>query len=43
MLKIMNDKSVPMNYKAILKEYASSGFRILAIGHRKIEKEWNNL
>lgn len=43
MVKIMNDKSVPTNYKAILKEYASSGFRILAIGHRKIEKEWNNL
>ena len=38
MLTIMNEKSVPNNYKQILKDYASSGFRILAIGHRKIEK-----
>ena len=40
MLKIMNEKSVPANYKEVLKEYASSGFRILAIAHRKIEGNW---
>jgi len=41
MLKIMNEKSVPANYKEVLKEYASSGFRILAIAHRKIEGDWS--
>ena len=43
MVKIMNEKSVPVNYKEVLKEYASSGFRILAIAHRKIERDWSKL
>ena len=38
--RIMDEKSVPANYKEVLKEYASSGFRILAIAHRKIEGNW---
>ena len=40
MLRIMDEKSVPANYREVLKKYASSGFRILAIAHRKIEGNW---
>ena len=42
MLGILEEKSVPADYKQVLKEYASSGFRILAIAHRKIG-EWKAL
>lgn len=38
MAKIFDPFTVPINYEEILKEYASSGFRILAIGSRKIDK-----
>jgi cation-transporting ATPase 13A3/4/5 len=39
MLSIMNPSSVPQDYKQKLKEYASSGFRILAIANKILEKE----
>lgn len=42
MLGIMDERSVPVSYKQVLKEYASSGFRILAIAHRKVEA-WKKL
>lgn len=38
MLQIMNKESVPESYHATLKEYASRGFRVLAIASKKIEK-----
>ena len=38
MAKIFDPSTVPFNYDEILKQYASSGFRILAIGSRRIDK-----
>lgn len=39
MLSIMDPSSVPEDYRKKLKEYASSGFRILAIANKTLEKE----
>jgi magnesium-transporting ATPase (P-type) len=36
MITIMNQESIPANYKETLKEYASHGFRVLAIGYKSI-------
>jgi magnesium-transporting ATPase (P-type) len=36
MLTIMNENSIPKNYQEILKEYASHGFRVLAIASKSI-------
>ena len=39
MLKIFRPESVPKDYEETLKEYASHGFRVLAIGSRRIKEE----
>lgn len=39
MLQIMDQSSVPDNYKDILKEYASKGFRVLAIASKAIKDD----
>lgn len=36
MLTIMKKSSIPKNYNEILKEYASHGFRVLAIASKPI-------
>ena len=36
MLKIFNPATVPKDYEETLKEYASSGLRVLAIGSKPI-------
>ena len=38
MLSIFHRSSVPENYHQMLKYYASQGFRILAIGSRRLKK-----
>lgn len=38
MLDIFKKDTVPSNYEATLKQYASQGFRVLAIGSKKISK-----
>lgn len=42
MLSIMRKDSVPKDYNEQLKRYAASGFRILAIGSKKIT-EWKGV
>ena len=42
MLSIMSKDSVPKDYHEQLKKYAASGFRILAIGSKKIS-EWKGV
>ena len=37
MIDIFKKQTVPSNYADKLKEYASQGFRVLAIGSRKID------
>lgn len=37
MLTAMNPSSVPKNYQEVLKEYASHGFRVLAIASKSLE------
>lgn len=37
MLKIFLEDTVPKNYDEILREYTSQGYRVLAIGHRKVD------
>lgn len=37
MFSIFDGESVPKNYHRILKRYTCLGFRVLAIGHRKID------
>lgn len=39
MLQIMDKSTIPDNYHQVLKEYASSGFRVLAIASKKITKD----
>lgn len=39
MLQIMNKNSIPDSYHQTLKEYASRGFRVLAIASKKINKD----
>jgi magnesium-transporting ATPase (P-type) len=39
MLTIMKPSTIPSNYNETLKEYASHGFRVLAIGSRTIPIE----
>ena len=39
MLKIFKPSTVPNDYEETLKEYASRGFRVLAIGSRMIKEE----
>lgn len=39
MLTIMKKNSIPKNYNDILKEYASHGFRVLAIASKTITEE----
>lgn len=39
MFSIFDEESVPKNYHRILKRYTCLGFRVLAIGHRKIEEK----
>lgn len=36
MLTIMKKNSIPKNYNEILKEYASHGFRVLAIASKPV-------
>ncbi len=43
MLQIMNKDSVPDSYHDTLKEYASRGFRVLAIASKKITKDPRDL
>lgn len=38
LVRIMRPSSVPKNYDEILKSYASEGFRVLAIGHKRLNK-----
>ena len=39
MLNIMRNSSIPKNYNEMLKEYASHGFRVLAIASKNITEE----
>lgn len=43
MQSIMNQRSIPSNYKSKLREFASSGFRILAIGSKVLSEDWKNM
>lgn len=43
MLQIMNKSTIPDNYHQILKEYASRGFRVLAVASKKITKDPKNI
>lgn len=43
MLQIMDKSTIPTNYHEVLKEYASSGFRVLAIASKKISKDPKNI
>jgi magnesium-transporting ATPase (P-type) len=36
MFTIMDKRSIPSDYEAILKQYASHGFRVLAIASKSI-------
>lgn len=38
MIDIFKKQTVPSNYNDVLKEYASQGFRVLAIGSKKVDK-----
>lgn len=38
MLTIMKSSSVPKNYNEVLKEYASHGFRVLALASKNLNK-----
>ena len=38
----MSPASVPKNYNSKLREFASSGFRILAIGSKKLNGDWRS-
>jgi cation-transporting P-type ATPase 13A2 len=40
MLSIMKGETVPEDYRARLREYASSGFRVLAIASREVGNSW---
>ena len=42
MLEIFKKSSIPANYGEVLKQYASQGFRVLAIGSKKIDKNGLN-
>ena len=35
-MAVFDPKYVPSNYQEILRKYASMGFRVLAVGHRKV-------
>ena len=37
MATIMEKTSIPQNYNEVLKEYTSNGFRVLAIGSKRIQ------
>jgi magnesium-transporting ATPase (P-type) len=37
MSTLFSQASMPANYSQILKEYTSNGFRVLAIGSKRIE------
>lgn len=39
MLTIMKKTSIPKNYNEILKEYASHGFRVLAIASKAVSED----
>ena len=39
MLNVMRKSSVPKNYNDILKEYASHGFRVLAVANKNVTEE----
>lgn len=39
MLTIMKKTSIPKNYNEILKEYASHGFRVLAIASKTVSED----
>lgn len=39
MLNIMKNSSVPKNYNEMLKEYASHGFRVLAVASKNVSEE----
>jgi cation-transporting ATPase 13A2 len=43
MLDIFKSETVPNDYNQILKEYTSQGFRVLAIGCRKVDEKALNL
>ena len=43
MLQIMDASTVPENYHEMLREYASKGFRVLAIASKKIKQDVKNL
>lgn len=43
MLSIMAPSSIPSNYQSRLREFASSGYRILAIASRKLNSNWKEL
>lgn len=38
MLEIFKKSTIPTNYGEVLKQYASQGFRVLAIGSKKVDK-----
>lgn len=40
MLSIMSPNSIPTNYQSRLREFASSGYRILAIASREVKGDW---
>jgi magnesium-transporting ATPase (P-type) len=40
MLSIMSPNTIPKNYQTRLREFASSGYRILAIASKKIKADW---
>lgn len=35
-MQVFDPKTVPSNYNDMLRKYASMGFRVLAVGHRKV-------
>ena len=39
MLTVLDPSTVPPNYELMLSRYASKGFRVMAIGSRKLEEE----
>ena len=43
MVNIVSKDSVPQNYQEVVREYASQGLRVLAIGHRLIKSREVNL
>jgi magnesium-transporting ATPase (P-type) len=42
MLSIMSPQSVPKKYNSKLREFASSGFRILAIASKQLPEDWRS-